>query len=66
MPGKKEVLICFFHGKFNQRGKTRIFVDESNWDRERQCNKIPRVRVMSEKRTQSKIVWEELKPIARE
>ncbi len=50
MPDKKEVLIRFFHGKFNQRGKTRIFVDESNWDSERQCNKIPRVRVMSEEK----------------
>ena len=50
MPGRKEVLIRFFHGKFNQRGKTRIFVDESYWDAERQCNKIPRIRVMSEEK----------------
>ena len=50
MPGKKEVLVRFFHGKFNQRGKTKIFVEESYWDAERQCNKIPRIRVMSEEK----------------
>jgi len=48
IPGKKEVLVRFFHGKFNQRGKTRIFVDESYWDNENQRNRIPKIRVMSE------------------
>ena len=50
VPGKKEVLVRFFHGKFNQRGKTRVFVDESQWDSDRQCNRIPKIRVMSEEK----------------
>ena len=40
----------FFHGKFNQRGKTRVFVDESQWDSDRQCNRIPKIRVMSDEK----------------
>lgn len=50
VPGKKEVLVRFFHGKFNQRGKTRVFVDESQWDSDRQCNRIPKIRVMSDEK----------------
>ena len=50
IPGRKEVLVRFFHGKFNQRGKTKIFVDEALWDNERQCNKIPKIRVMSDEK----------------
>lgn len=48
IPGRKEVMVRFFHGRFNQRGRTKIFVDESLWDDKRQCNKIPKVRVISE------------------
>lgn len=48
VPGRKEVMVRFFHGRFNQRGRTKIFVDESLWDDKRQCNKIPKVRVISE------------------
>ncbi len=48
IPGRKEVMVRFFHGKFNQRGKTKVFVDESYWDIENQRNRIPKIRVMSE------------------
>jgi len=44
---KNEVLLRFFHGKINLRGKTRVFVRSEYWDQERQCNKIPKIRVMS-------------------
>lgn len=46
--GLDEVLVRFFHGKINQRGKTRIFVPKDSWDQENQRNRIPKIRVMSE------------------
>lgn len=40
----------FFHGRINQRARTNIFTFAEYWDPDRQCNTIPRVRVMSQER----------------
>lgn len=44
---KNEVLVRFFHGRINQRGKTRIFIPKDSWDQESQHIRIPKIRVMS-------------------
>ncbi len=44
--GKTEVLVRFFHGKIDQRAKTNIFVIPSYWKADKECNMIPRLRVM--------------------
>lgn len=46
--GKHEILVRFFHGRTNLHIKTGLFTDVDAWDQERQCNKIPKIRVMSE------------------
>lgn len=48
--GLNEVLVRFFHGKINQRGKTRIFVPKESWDQDNQRNRIPKIRVMTEEK----------------
>lgn len=45
---KHEILVRFFHGRINLRGKTGMFTLEEDWDQERQCNRIPKIRVMTE------------------
>ena len=46
--GKHEVLLRFAHGHtIDQRAKTNVFVLPEYWNKERQCNTIPRLRVMS-------------------
>ena len=42
-----EILLRFFHGSFEQRAKTNIFVSPDHWSKERQCAIIPRARVMT-------------------
>ncbi len=49
--GKQEILLRFFHGRFNQRAKTNLYTYSEYWDNEHQCNKIPKIRVMSEEKT---------------
>ena len=44
---KNEVLVRFFHGRINQRGKTRIFIPKDSWDQESQHIRVPKIRVMS-------------------
>ena len=46
--GKQEILVRFFHGRFNQRGKTNLWVQAQHWDQEKQTLTIPKIRVMSE------------------
>lgn len=46
--GQSEVLIRFFHGGFDQRAKTNIFVPSDYWNKETQRCRIPKVRVMSD------------------
>lgn len=44
----REVYVRFFHGRsIDQRAKTNVFVSPAYWNQARQCNTIPRVRVMS-------------------
>ncbi|MBO4917682.1 MAG: phage integrase SAM-like domain-containing protein [Bacteroidales bacterium] len=49
--GKQEILMRFFHGRFNQRAKTNLFTYIDYWDEKGQCNKIPKIRFMSEEKT---------------
>ena len=51
--GKHEILVRFFHGRINLRGKTGFFTTEEDWDQEHQCNRIPKIRVMSEDRKEA-------------
>lgn len=46
--GKREIHVRFFHGKFNQRGKTNLFVLPQYWDQDKQCLTIPKIRVMTD------------------
>lgn len=46
--GKQEILVRFYHGRLNQRGKTGIFTLSEYWDEVNQCNRIPKIRVMSQ------------------
>ena len=46
--GRSEILLRFFHGSIDQRGKTNIFVDSEHWNEKAQRLVIPRVRLMSE------------------
>lgn len=46
--GKQEILVRFYHGRINQRGKSRIYTLSEYWDDEIQSNKIPKIRVMSQ------------------
>lgn len=46
--GKSEILLRFFHGSVDQRGKTNIFVDSEHWSEKSQRLVIPKVRLMSE------------------
>lgn len=48
--GKQEILMRFFHGRLNQRAKTNLFTLAEYWDEKNQCNKIPKVRFMSEEK----------------
>ena len=48
--GKQEILMRFFHGRLNQRAKTNLFTFAEYWDEKNQCNKIPKVRFMSEEK----------------
>lgn len=49
--GKQEILMRFFHGRLNQRAKTNLFTLAEYWDEKNQCNKIPKIRFMSEEKT---------------
>ena len=49
--GKQEILMRFFHGRLNQRAKTNLFTLAEYWDEKGQCNKIPKIRFMSEEKT---------------
>ena len=33
--GKQEILVRFFHGRFNQRGKTNLYGHSDDWDQDR-------------------------------
>ena len=48
--GQQEILVRFFHGRINQRAKTNIFTTEEYWDAALQCNRIPKIRVMSQEK----------------
>ena len=48
--GKQEILMRFFHGRLNQRAKTNLFTIAEYWDEKNQCNKIPKIRFMSEEK----------------
>ena len=45
--GQSEVLVRFFHGKFDQYAKSNIFVNPKYWNKDRERVTIPRARVMS-------------------
>ena len=45
--GKQELLVRFYHGKLNQRGKTGIFGRAEYWDEGKQRFTIPNVRVLT-------------------
>ena len=49
--GKQEIMMRFFHGRLNQRAKTNLFTLAEYWDEKGQCNKIPKIRFMSEEKT---------------
>ena len=40
--GKQEILVRFFHGRFNQRGKTNLYGHSDDWDQDRQRFVIPK------------------------
>ena len=48
--GKQEILVRFFHGRFNQRGKTNLYGHSDDWDQDRQRFVIPKVRMMTEEK----------------
>ena len=48
--GKQEIMMRFFHGKFNQRGKTNLFTTQERWNESTQRNVIPTIRVMSQEK----------------
>ena len=48
--GKQEILMRFFHGRLNQRAKTNLFTSAEYWDEKGQCNRIPKIRFMSEEK----------------
>ena len=48
--GKQEILVRFFHGRFNQRGKTNLYRHSDDWDQDRQRFVIPKVRMMTEEK----------------
>ena len=48
--GKQEILVRFFHGRFNQRGKTNLYGHSDDWDQGRQRFVIPKVRMMTEEK----------------
>ena len=48
--GKQEILVRFFHGRFNQRGKTNLYGHSEDWDQDRQRFVIPKVRMMTEEK----------------
>ena len=45
--GKQELLVRFYHGRLNQRGKTGIFGRAEYWDEGKQRFAIPNVRVLT-------------------
>ena len=48
--GKQEILVRFFHGRINQRGKTNLYGHSDGWDQDRQRFVIPKVRMMTEEK----------------
>lgn len=48
--GKQEILVRFFHGRFNQRGKTNLYGHSDDWDQNKQKFVIPKVRMMTEEK----------------
>lgn len=48
--GKQEILVRFFHGRFNQRGKTNLYGHSDDWDQDKQRFVIPKVRMMTEEK----------------
>lgn len=43
-------MVRFFHGRFNQRGKTNLYGHSDDWDQDRQRFVIPKVRMMTEEK----------------
>ena len=42
--GKREIHVRFYHGKFDVRAKTNLYVQPEYWDAEKQTVKIPNTR----------------------
>lgn len=44
---KSEIILRFFHGRYDHRAKTGVFVDPKYWDHEDGMVRIPKIRAMS-------------------